>query len=378
MTQISKRGPSVTIIGGGLAGLISSIIFAKSGISVELVEKKEYPFHRVCGEYVSNEVIPFLKQIDCFPEHLELPKIDKFLLSSTNGNAAEYTLDLGGFGISRYRFDQFLYEKASSEGVQFYLNTSVESISKTDNGFELSLNNGEHLKTTILVGAHGKRSKIDRTLDRAFWKKPAPYFGVKYHLKAKFSKDLIALHNFEGGYCGVSRIEDGKVNACYLGSTSVLKRFKKIEEMEERVVFKNPFLKDLFSNSEKLFDRPLTINEVSFHKKEAVEDGVFMCGDAAGLITPLCGNGMALAIHSAKVCAETILDNIDGGVFNRKKAESEYRSKWNALFKNRLRRGRVTQKLFGTKGMSSLAVRILKNSKLASEYIIKGTHGTPF
>jgi len=43
------------IIGGGLAGLALSIQLSKKGYRVILFEKEQYPFHKVCGEYISME-----------------------------------------------------------------------------------------------------------------------------------------------------------------------------------------------------------------------------------------------------------------------------------------------------------------------------------
>lgn len=57
----------VIIIGGGLAGLTSAIYLSKHKISVLIIEKNTYPKHKVCGEYVSNEVLPFLRFLDIDP-----------------------------------------------------------------------------------------------------------------------------------------------------------------------------------------------------------------------------------------------------------------------------------------------------------------------
>jgi len=107
----------VIIIGGGLAGLISSIELARAGIFCRVIEKRTYPFHRVCGEYVSNEVVPFLKSAGLYPGQFNPPVISKFQLSSVNGKSEVMPLDLGGFGISRYSFDHFLYERAKELGI---------------------------------------------------------------------------------------------------------------------------------------------------------------------------------------------------------------------------------------------------------------------
>jgi len=53
----------IAIIGGGLAGLSLSIQCANAGYRTLLFEKETYPFHKVCGEYISNESFPFLEKL---------------------------------------------------------------------------------------------------------------------------------------------------------------------------------------------------------------------------------------------------------------------------------------------------------------------------
>ncbi len=107
----------IIIIGGGLAGLVSAILLKRKGRDVVLIERKEYPFHRVCGEYVSNEVRAFLDKIGLLP-NVDFAEIDTFGLSSTNGKIGFEKLDLGGFGISRYSLDHHIFKIAQSENVE--------------------------------------------------------------------------------------------------------------------------------------------------------------------------------------------------------------------------------------------------------------------
>jgi 2-polyprenyl-6-methoxyphenol hydroxylase-like FAD-dependent oxidoreductase len=79
---LEQRKQEVLIVGGGLAGLVSALLLAQEGHLVTVVEKKVYPFHRVCGEYVSNEVLDFLKRNGLYPDGLELPNIDTFEFST--------------------------------------------------------------------------------------------------------------------------------------------------------------------------------------------------------------------------------------------------------------------------------------------------------
>ena len=76
----------VIVIGGGLAGLVSSYALAQSGFSVALFEKNSYPKHKVCGEYISNEVKPYLQSLGLFPNALQPAQIDQFLISAVNNN----------------------------------------------------------------------------------------------------------------------------------------------------------------------------------------------------------------------------------------------------------------------------------------------------
>jgi len=367
---------TVIIVGGGLAGLICANCLAEKNISVTLIEKKAYPFHRVCGEYVSNETLPFLKSNHLFPEELTLPKINRFQLTSVNGRDAHLPLDLGGFGISRYIFDHFLYQKALKRGVNFILNTEVENIQFTEDQFQVKANSKIY-SSKLVIGSFGKRSRMDISLDRNFIRKRSPYAGVKYHIRTDHPANLISLHNFKDGYCGLSQIEEGKYTLCYLTHRNNLKKFGGIKEMEEKVLYKNPFLKSVFQNSEFLFERPEVINEISFATKSPIENHVLMAGDAAGMITPLCGNGMAMAIHSAKILSELVVDFVNGKL-TRSKLETSYSTSWNSHFARRLWAGRQIQRLFGNEWSSNLAVNLMRKSKPVAEFIISQTHGAPF
>ena len=368
----------VIIIGGGLAGLVNAICMARAGLDVLLIEKRQYPFHRVCGEYVSNEVVPFLRAIDAYPSSFDPPQIQRLALSSVTGRRVEIPLDLGGFGISRYSLDHHLYEMGKKAGAIFRLNTTVDYVSYEGDHFQVRLAKGsEVLKSRIVVGAYGKRSKLDKMLNRSFVSERSPYLAVKYHIAYDIPDDLIALHNFDGGYCGVSRVEGNKVNLCYLSHRNQLKKHKHINTLEKEVLCKNPFLATIFNEADFLFEKPLVINEISFARKNAVENHILMTGDAAGLITPLCGNGMAMAIHSAKVLSDLVLRHFNGEI-SRRNLEQFYQKRWSQLFATRLLVGRKSQLLFGSGLASELAVFIMKNFRPLALAIIKNTHGKPF
>ncbi len=367
----------VAIIGGGLGGLIAAIRLAQQGVPVILFEKNTYPFHRVCGEYVSNETLPFLEQHKLLPPAIQLPGITRFQLSSVSGRQTILPLDLGGFGISRYTFDHFLAQQARKVGVCLLENTRVITIAFANNRFHLDTS-GKSFEADVVIGSYGKRSRLDMHFQRKFTTKRSPYVGVKYHVKTEHPDDLIALHNFNGGYLGISNVDSGKSNLCYLVHRSRLRENGSLEALEENVLFKNPLIKAIYSGATFLFEKPEVINEVSFASKEPVVNHMLMVGDAAGMITPLCGNGMAMAIHSAKLAADLIVQHLQEN-HSREWLEKRYADAWTKNFAGRLRYGRWVQHyLFGSAFSSNLAVHLAIHLRPLARLLVRQSHGNPF
>jgi flavin-dependent dehydrogenase len=368
----------VVIVGGGLAGLVCALHLVREGVRPLVVEKNRYPFHRVCGEYISNEVIPYLESLSAFPASLSPARISRFQLTSTGGNSTELPLDLGGFGISRYAFDHYLFTLASQRGVAFRLGEEVNRIQFKGNDFRVELS-AEVLSADVVVGSFGKRSRLDKELNRSFISRSSPYVGVKYHLLLpEFARELISLHNFEGGYAGISAVEDNRINFCYLTHRDQLRAHGNLKALEGRVLCRNPYLREIFEEAEFLFDKPEVINEISFETKSPVDSHILMTGDAAGMIAPLCGNGMATAIHSAKLAAEHILRFCRDSHYTREAMERDYAATWRRKFSARLWAGRHIQRLFGNGRGSNLAVALARSFKPVAYQLMKRTHGSPF
>jgi menaquinone-9 beta-reductase len=373
-----KTGSSdIIIIGGGLAGLVSAIHLSRAGLAVTLIEKNEYPKHKVCGEYISNEVLPYLQQLGADPLAIGAKKISRFLLSTTRGKTIETKLPLGGFGISRYTLDHFLLQKALQNNCVVIQDT-VSDVHFKNDLFTVSTREGTELNAGIVIGAFGKRSNMDVTLNRTFIKNRSPFVAVKTHLSGNFPDDLVALHNFNGGYCGISQVENGNLNVCFLANYKSFQQYKNIDDFRQEVLYNNHHLKKIFENSVPVFDQPLTISQISFSNKSAVEQHMLMCGDAAGMIHPLCGNGMAMAIHSAKIAAELVIDYLNKKIKTRQELENEYSRQWNATFKKRIVTGRVLQSFFGKDNLARVIMHGLTHIPGVLPVLIRQTHGKPF
>ena len=368
----------VAIIGGGLAGLTAALDLAGRGHRVAVVERKQYPFHRVCGEYVSNEVLPYLRRLGADPDALQPADIRQFMVSAPGGRTLAAALDLGGFGVSRYALDEFLYRLALARGVTFYLPATVAETAFADDCHTLTLADGRQLTARVAIAAHGKRANLDRQLNRSFFTQRSAYLGVKYHLRLPgFRRDLIALHNFSDGYAGISAIEDDKLCCCYLTTRQNLKNHGSIAAMEQAVLLQNPHLREIFGAAEFLYPQPEVINEISFAPKLPVEQHLLMAGDAAGLITPLCGNGMAMALHGAALAAVAAHDFLTGHT-TRAGMENAYARAWRQHFGTRLRVGRAVQSLFGGPRLTDAVVGTLRHFPGAVRALMGQTHGVPF
>ena len=364
----------IVIIGGGLAGLIAGIHLQKNGLQVRIIEQNKYPKHKVCGEYISNEVLPYLTNLGLDIQSLKPKKIDFLLFSLVSGKSIQTKLPLGGFGISRYQLDNYLFEHATRIGCIFCFET-VQNIDFDNDIFKIAThNNYYHAK--LVLGAFGKRSNIDINLKRTFIQKKSNWLGVKAHYKLDFDDDLVGLHHFNGGYCGVSKIENNNVNICYLANYKSFKKCKSIDDFQESIVCQNPFLKSILQKAVLQFDKPLSISQISFDKKNAVENHILMIGDSAGLIHPLCGNGMAMAIHSAKLACESCIDYIKNHQ-NRNVLENEYVKNWNTNFKRRLQIGRLIAKLIQNGKWGKFLLQLVLLLPFLLPIIIKKTHGKP-
>lgn len=371
----------LAIVGGGLAGLALSIQIAKEGHKVVLFEKEQYPFHRVCGEYISLESWNFLESLGVDLRSLNISHIKKLQVSDTYGNSFEQQLPLGGFGISRYKLDHVLSGIARQAGVLLYEETRVNDICFLNEGFTIETAKGD-VKAKVVAASYGKRSNLDVKWKRPFIlakkNKLNNYIGIKYHVRYDFPVDLIALHNFKKGYCGISKVEDDRYCLCYLTNADNLKNSgNDIKKMEETILSANPHLKKIFNESEMIMKEPVIISQISFDKKTMVEDHVLMVGDAAGMITPLCGNGMSMALHASKIAATQVNHFLQGAI-SRGSMERNYSAGWNKHFAARLRAGRLLQRLFDNHWLTTLMIKIGRLVPGLIRTLIKKTHGQPF
>ena len=309
---------------------------------------------------------------------MKLPVIDTLFLTAPNGKSFTAKLPLGGFGISRYLLDHRLALLARENGVHLLEETKVDDVS-FDEQFAIRFASRKIDQNTITAkvccAAFGKRSNLDMKWKRAFLnhqdKKLDNYVGIKYHVQTRWQANVIGLHNFKDGYCGISKIEDDKYCLCYMTKAENLKNCSNdIRLLEEKVLSQNPHLKKIFSENKIMPGFPVAVSQINFHKKEQVKDHVLMLGDAAGMITPLCGNGMSIALHTAKISSQLIHQFLTGKI-GRQHMEEQYKQQWQHNFAQRLQTGRMLQNFFGNSGLSNFFVSLFKALPFLAKPVIQ-------
>jgi flavin-dependent dehydrogenase len=319
----------------------------------------------------------FLQRLSLNLSGMDIPYITELKVSAPNGNSFTRKLDLGGFGISRYTLDSQLAQIAVKKGVTLLEKTKVTDVIRDGNNFLVKAN-GPDYNAKVVCGSFGKRASLERNLGREIKKGEKNYVAVKYHVKADLPSKRIELHNFENGYCGISKVDGDKYCLCYLTTSENLsKSGNSIKEMEKNIVMQNPFLKKYFTESKFLYNEPLAISQVTFKPKSLVNNGVIMLGDSAGTIAPLCGNGMSMAMRASFIAAG-LINSFLADTIDREQLYHQYQRLWKHNFSNRIKIGGWIQGLFGKNSLTNISIGFFKTFPFAADKLISMTHGKTF
>lgn len=325
----------VAILGAGPAGSTLAALLCQRGIKVALIDRDTFPRDKLCGEFLSYDALAVLGALGL------IEAIDAAGASSIRrcrivaGNrGSEFRLPAAARGISRLTLDQLLFQRALAAGARSFTGWSAD----LNPLGEVTLRRGDEtmaVQARVVVGAWGRWGRVDQSLQRPFVRDRAHrYFGFKRHYRGEIEPDLIALHSFHRGYLGVTRIENGLTNICGLVHQSRLVGLKGGWEAFLNVLAaEQPSLRRLFASHQPVDGQFLSSEPVIFLPRSPVEKGIFMIGDAAGLIDPLTGDGMAIAIQSALLAAEPVMAKLHGAA----DAEESYRDGFRRFFAGRIR-----------------------------------------
>lgn len=344
------------IIGGGPAGAVTAIYLSRLGYSVCLFEKKSFPRDTLCGEFLSVEVINILQELDLLEQFLSLKPntITRFRFINNDSKEITVPLNFKGFGLSRSVFDHFLLSQGKASGAVIFQPAEITEITNKGGSFILTVNNkkiaiDEKITVSKLIAAWGKQSKLDKILIRNFTNIKSGMIGVKIHFDKKhvssFDSNEIRIYAFDKIYCGVNFINEGLVNLCYLEkrvNPSVPPKIQFVRMMKLsnnfRFLFQNDLEKELQEKS------IIGTGNIFFGRRNLIERGIYTIGDAARVIAPLTGDGIGMAMESARLLA-SLFQHQKKMKLSENATQRMYIEKWNELFNERIHIASAVQKI---------------------------------
>lgn len=332
----------VAIIGAGPAGSTLATLLAKSGLSCAIVDRDTLPRDKVCGEFLSYDALPILEWMGA-ASTIDSAGARKIRRCRIFGSSRTYEFQFPeeARGISRMQLDSLLLKNAADHGAMRMDGWTALRVERAEDrqALVVEARSGEirEIRSKLIAGAWGRWGRFDKQLGRRFVSDTSHrHFGFKRHYRGIMAdSDSVDLYSFRGGYLGVSAIEQGQTNICGLvhqkrmaGMRGGWKNF--VPDIAEE----SAPLRALFASHEAEQDEFLTSEPVVFRAREPVEGGILMIGDAAGIIDPLTGNGMAMAIQSALLAAVSIREIFSGR--DRTSVERQYARDYSDLFQSRL------------------------------------------
>ena len=198
------------IIGGGAAGLSAANALAEKGAEVALLEEGSYPAHKICGEFLSPELLPVLENWG-----IESAASVKALKAVLPSRECSFELPVKAGSLSRYILEESLVKRAAKYGAQIKPKTHVEKIDipkSEGQPYVVTLASGEEWVAPIVLISTG------RLVGKITGQKPPKfcYIGAKTHFEGIDCRDELVMHLMPGAYFGMVSIGPSRVNVAGL------------------------------------------------------------------------------------------------------------------------------------------------------------------
>ena len=329
------------IVGAGPAGSATAIALVQRGYAVALVDKRQFPREKLCGDFVNPINWPIFRELGVAQRILAQPHaaVTGFRLTSDSGVDAQALFSSRtrqpqfGLGMRRERLDQVLLERARSLGVTVHLGGRIENLARSEQGWRLQAGGDESWHARALIGADGRNSWVARQLGMNTTTE-GRCIGFQVRLQSPgVVADKVEIHLFPGGYVGLIGLGDGTINLCLSIDKQMLPSERVGEFLLTKCLPRNPYLK-------KLLDRSTSASEfrsaypVYFPRRRCIANGALLVGDAARVSEPVTGEGIYFAMRSGLLAAETIHEALAYSDFSVNNLRS-YEQKRDRLFRLR-------------------------------------------
>ncbi len=370
----------IAVIGAGPAGSSAAAALATLGWQVLLIERDRFPRHKVCGEFLSPESQATLDELGTFADLAALHPVQlkKVQLFSRQGSELVVPLPQMGWGVSRYAMDTALAQCAERRGATLWQESTATALSRSTGIHKLTIRrDGEtidvYARAVLLAGGRAVTAKLlaEPTAART----NRLNVGIKAHYAGASMPAQVDLYLFDGGYVGINPVESGAVNVCLLASYAAFaKAGRDPIGMIEWIAGQNPAFARRLHDTVLLQESVCSVAAVDTGLPSRPWNGVACIGDAATMIPPLSGDGMAMALHAAALCVPHA-DAYLRGAIDEATWERRYTTEWHRAFDRRLRAARSLQALLNS-AAGDLLLRAGKIVPLAANFMLRATRGT--
>jgi 2-polyprenyl-6-methoxyphenol hydroxylase-like FAD-dependent oxidoreductase len=275
---MAQEMKTITIAGGGLAGLALGIALRREGVPVILHEALRYPRHRVCGEFISGVSEGTLQRLGIADLFVNARRPQVVQWWSGEQSLGRFALPDAAYALSRHGLDARLCERLRDLGG--IVEENSRAIAESQPG---------------TVWAAGRRPT------------KGPWIGLKAHVRDLELAAGLEMHLGKQGYLGMVQVEDGWVNACGL--------FRLRPELSTKAAplllnyLQHEGLTTLATRLERSTWREGSFSAVAGFQlgMQAPLEGLASIGDAHSIIPPFTGNGMSMALEAAALAIEPLL-----------------------------------------------------------------------
>lgn len=313
--------PDALVIGGGPAGAALAHTLARSGRSVLIVEREARPCHKVCGEFISAEAALYLDDLGVDPYAVGAEQIDAVRFC-VGDRIFTRPLPFPALSLSRRVLDEAILNAAAAAGAVIR-HARAMCLTREGGAWRSRLDDGSIASAPAAFLATGKH-------DLRAWKRPTgaqrDLIGFKIHLRldpgeSKALARHIELIPFAGGYAGLQPVDGGRANLCLLvRQRAFVAAGRRWDALLFAVRSMAPHLDRRLARSTQCWERPLAIWPIPYGYVCATSEGVWRLGDQAAVVPSFSGDGIAIALHSARLAAQHHIAGKQSGEFQARLA----------------------------------------------------------
>jgi flavin-dependent dehydrogenase len=316
----------VAIAGAGPAGTSAAIEMALANARVLLIEAKKFPRAKLCGEFISPECLTHFARLGVLDQMNSAggSSLLETVFYSRKGHSVAvpsewFKSGATALGLSRSEMDHMLLERAKGLGVVVLEEAHASGlISEGGQVRGIRVKSGEVLSeylALVTIDATGRTRALARHVDRgpdAQTRTRPKLIAFKAHLEnAHVPAGACEIYFYPGGYGGLSGVEGGLSNLCFIVSAKDVRRYGSEPALVMReIVMKNLRAADTLAQA-RTSTPWLSVSLEGFGRRTpAPANGLLTIGDAAAFIDPFTGSGMLMALESGQLAAEIVSRNL--------------------------------------------------------------------